>query len=50
MQKHRGWISNESVKILPIIWNISPAEVDSVATFYNLIFRKPVGSHVILVV
>ena len=27
---------------------ISPAEVDSVATFYNLIFRKPVGKHVIL--
>jgi NADH-quinone oxidoreductase subunit E len=27
---------------------MSPAEVDSVATFYNLIFRKPVGRHVIL--
>jgi len=27
---------------------ISPAEVDSVATFYNLIFRRPVGRHIIL--
>jgi NADH-quinone oxidoreductase subunit E len=27
---------------------MSSAEVDSVATFYNLIFRKPVGRHVIL--
>src|SRR5687768_975132 len=27
---------------------MSPAEVDSVATFYNLIFRQPVGRHVIL--
>lgn len=27
---------------------MSPAEVDSVASFYNLIFRKPVGRHVIL--
>jgi NADH-quinone oxidoreductase subunit E len=24
-------------------------ELDSVATFYNLIFRKPVGRHIILV-
>jgi len=28
---------------------MSPAELDSVATFYNLIFRRPVGRHVILV-
>ena len=27
---------------------MSPAEVDSVATFSKLIFRKPVGRHVIL--
>ena len=28
---------------------MSPDELDSVATFYNLIFRKPVGRHIILV-
>jgi NADH-quinone oxidoreductase subunit E len=28
--------------------DMSPEELDSVATFYNLIFRKPVGRHVIL--
>jgi NADH-quinone oxidoreductase subunit E len=28
---------------------MSPDELDSVATFYNLIYRKPVGRHVILV-
>jgi NADH-quinone oxidoreductase subunit E len=28
---------------------MSPDELDSVATFYNLIFRRPVGRHVILV-
>jgi NADH-quinone oxidoreductase subunit E len=26
---------------------MSPTDVDSVATFYNLIYRKPVGRHVI---
>jgi NADH-quinone oxidoreductase subunit E len=27
---------------------MDPAQVDAVATFYNLIFRRPVGRHVIL--
>ena len=48
VQKHRGWISNESVEEIADHLGISSAEVDSVATFYNLIFRKPVGRHVIL--
>jgi len=48
VQKHRGWISNESVEEIAGHLGISSAEVDSVATFYNLIFRKPVGRHVIL--
>lgn len=48
VQKHRGWVSNESVSEIAEYLEMSPAEVDSVATFYNLIFRKPVGKHVIL--
>lgn len=48
VQKHRGWISNESVEAIADHLEISAAEVDSVATFYNLIFRKPVGKHIIL--
>jgi len=48
VQKHRGWISDDSVEAIADYLEISPAEVDSVATFYNLIFRKPVGRHVIL--
>ena len=27
---------------------MSPADLDGVATFYNLIFRKPVGRHVVM--
>lgn len=49
VQKHRGWISNESVDEIAEYLDMSAAEVDSVATFYNLIFRKPVGKHVILI-
>ena len=48
IQQHRGWVSDESVEAIAAYLEISPAEVDSVATFYNLIFRKPVGRHVIL--
>lgn len=48
VQKQRGWISDDSVEAIASYLEMSPAEVDSVATFYNLIFRKPVGRHVIL--
>jgi len=48
VQQERGWVSSESIEAIATHLELSPAEVDSVATFYNLIFRKPVGRHVIL--
>ena len=48
VQQQRGWISDDSVRSIAEYLDMSEAEVDSVATFYNLIFRKPVGRHVIL--
>src|SRR5687767_12612742 len=49
VQEHRRWVSDESLHDVAEYMNMSPEELDSVATFYNLIFRKPVGRHVILV-
>jgi NADH-quinone oxidoreductase subunit E len=49
VQRHRRWISDESVRDIAEHLGMSPTDVDSVATFYNLIFRKPVGRHVIMV-
>jgi NADH-quinone oxidoreductase subunit E len=49
VQKHRGWVSDEGIQDVAEIIGMTPAELDSVATFYNLIFRKPVGKHVIMV-
>ncbi len=49
VQKHRGWVSDEGIRDIAEIMEMTPAELDSVATFYNLIFRKPVGRHVIMV-
>lgn len=49
VQKHRGWVSDESLRDLAEFLEMSVHELDSVATFYNLVFRRPVGRHVILV-
>lgn len=48
VQQERGWVSDSSIREVAAYLDMSPAEVDSVATFYNLIFRKEVGRHVIL--
>jgi NADH-quinone oxidoreductase subunit E len=49
VQRHRGWVSDESIRDIADVLEMSPDELDSVATFYDLIFRRPVGKHVILV-
>ena len=48
VQEHRGWVSDESLKAIADHLHMSPDELDGVATFYNLIFRRPVGEKVIL--
>jgi len=49
VQRHRGWVSDESVKDIAAILGMSDEETDGVATFYSRIYRKPVGRNVILV-
>jgi len=49
VQEHRGWVSDESIQDLATYLEMTTHELDNVATFYNLIFRKPVGRHVILI-
>jgi NADH-quinone oxidoreductase subunit E len=49
VQRHRGWVSDESIQDIARLLELTPDELDSVATFYNLIFRRPVGKHVILI-
>lgn len=48
VQRHRGWVSDESIHDIADLLEMSPADLDGVATFYNLIFRKPVGRHVVM--
>lgn len=46
IQRHRSWVSDESLKDVAGFLEMTTDELDAVATFYNLIFRKPVGRHV----
>jgi NADH-quinone oxidoreductase subunit E len=49
VQKHRGWISPESLGDVARFLDMTDDELDSVATCYNLLFQKPAGRHRILV-
>ena len=48
VQRHRGWVSDESIRDIGELLEMSAGDLDGIATFYNLIFRKPVGKHVIM--
>jgi NADH-quinone oxidoreductase subunit E len=47
VQRHRGWVSDDALRDIAQTLNMSVEQLEGVATFYNLIFRKPVGRHVI---
>ena len=49
VQRAAGWLTDEGVELSADIVGVSPQRVEQVATFYNLIFRRPVGRKVILV-
>jgi NADH-quinone oxidoreductase subunit E len=49
IQRARGWVSDESVQAAASLLGMSAAQLDSIATFYNLIHRRPVGRHVVMV-
>jgi NADH-quinone oxidoreductase subunit E len=49
VRNHYGWISDEMLREVAGLLDVDPAELDGAATFYNHLYRKPVGRHVILV-
>ncbi len=48
IQAKRRYISDDMLAAIATLIGISVAELDELATFYNLIYRKPVGQNVIL--
>jgi NADH-quinone oxidoreductase subunit E len=49
VQRHRGWVEDGAIAAIAKLIGIPAADLEGVATFYNLIFRHPVGRHVIKV-
>jgi NADH-quinone oxidoreductase subunit E len=47
VQAERRWISDESLYAIADMLGMSATELEGIATFYNLIYRQPVGEHVI---
>ncbi|KGJ97172.1 NADH-quinone oxidoreductase subunit NuoE [Thalassotalea sp. ND16A] len=47
VQKNRGWISDDSLYAIADFLQMGVAQLEGVATFYNLIYRQPVGKYVI---
>ncbi|MCM2973569.1 NADH-quinone oxidoreductase subunit NuoE [Larsenimonas suaedae] len=48
VQKRHGWVPDGAIYAISDILGIPSSDVEGVATFYSLIFRQPVGRHVIL--
>jgi len=48
VQQHRGWVSDEISAIADLL-GMTPVELESIATFYDGIYRRPVGKHVITI-
>jgi NADH-quinone oxidoreductase subunit E len=48
LQKRRGSLDDESMRDAAGLVGLTTHEAESIASFYNLLYRKPVGRHVIL--
>ncbi|MBS9404661.1 NADH-quinone oxidoreductase subunit NuoE [Halomonas sp. TRM85114] len=49
VQRRHGWVPDGAIPVIARVLGVGAADVEGVATFYSLIFRQPVGRHVILV-
>jgi len=47
LQAHYGWLTDEAVGEAAALLGLSPLQVEELATFYEMIYRRPVGKKVI---
>ena len=47
LQRHYGWLTDEAVEEAAELLGLSALQVEELATFYEMIYRRPVGRHVI---
>ena len=48
VQREFRWVSDAHLREVAALLGMSAADLDGVATYFNLIFRRPVGHHVLL--
>ncbi len=49
VQRHYGWCTPEGIRQAAAVMRLTPAYLESVASFYDLLHLKPAGSHRVLV-
>lgn len=49
VQARRRWLSDETMADVGAFLGMSVEELDGLATFGNMLFRRPVGRHIVLV-
>ncbi|MDO9309339.1 MAG: NADH-quinone oxidoreductase subunit NuoE [Deltaproteobacteria bacterium] len=47
LQRHYGWLNDEAVVEAAELLELTPLQVEELATFYEMIYRRPVGRHVV---
>jgi NADH-quinone oxidoreductase subunit E len=49
VQQHYGYVAKEGIELTAEVLGTTPAYVDSVASFYTMLYRQPVGKYVLQV-
>jgi NADH-quinone oxidoreductase subunit E len=49
VQRHYGWCTPEGIREAAAVMGVTPAYLESVASFYDLFYTEPVGNHRVLV-
>ena len=47
LQDHYGYLSDEAVAEAASLLNLTPLEIEELATFYTFLYREPIGKYVI---
>jgi NADH:ubiquinone oxidoreductase subunit E len=49
VQRHHGWCSPEGIRQAAAVMGVTPAFLESVASFYDMLYTHPVGRHKVFV-
>ncbi len=47
LQRHYGYLCNEAIEEAALLLSMTPLELEELATFYDFIYREPVGKYVL---